>query len=216
MEVQARRWRIRMYLAVILGCLLVLLGAWGIRAYRQYAVRQATSEVPGPDELADVLRRQAGLATTSVSLTKLGIYDSDKSDAPCSLWKPSTIKFGRRACVVPVHITIHYGIDLTTLSPGDITVDGRMATVRLPQPTIVSKEMMAQTPADEVFSLATGLRAVVGHSEINHIKDMAYQAALRDTRLHEELAAEIRNNTAIVCGSLLRSLGFEADIQFKK
>ena len=88
--------------------------------------------------------------------------------------------------------------------------------MRLPQPGIVSKEMMAVTPVGEVFSLATGLRAVVGHSEINHIKDMAYQAALRDTRLQEELAGEIRNNTAVVCASLLRSLGFEPEITFKQ
>lgn len=205
-----------MRLAIIAACLVVLAASYATMTIRASGSNPDHHPLPKTEVVVSALKRQSRLSTTEVQLTKLGIYDSDKSDEPYSFWKPSTIKIGRRACVVPVHITLHYGIDLTALSSDDIQAEGTHVSVTLPKPSIISAKRSSETPATQVFSLSTGLRSAIGHREINHIKDMAYQSVIDDRKLHQELSAEVRRNTVIVFSTLLRNMGFaEADIQFK-
>lgn len=214
---QARRWNTRMRLAVIAACAVVLAASYATMVLRAPSPdKSVDSATPDATEVVSALKRQSRLSTTEVRLTKLGIYDSEKSDEPISFWKPSTIKIGRRACVVPVHITLHYGIDLAALSPADIQAQGTRVSVTLPKPGIISAERTSETPRNQVFSLTSGLRSAIGHKEINHIKDMAYQSVVDDRQLHQELSAEVKRNTVIVFSSLLRNMGFtETDIQFR-
>ena len=76
---------------------------------------QKKTELPQPDknEILGMLQEQSQIASTEVTIRKMGIYDSETHIATLN---PSKWKLGKRLCVIPVDVTIRYGKSSTNPS----------------------------------------------------------------------------------------------------
>ncbi|MBQ9640303.1 MAG: DUF4230 domain-containing protein [Bacteroidaceae bacterium] len=171
----------------------------------------ATEDIITNEQILGVLQSQAQIASTEVTIRKMGIYDSDSDKVSLN---PNTWKIGHRLCVIPVDIKIKYGIDLNDMTSGDIARpdSSNVVLIRLPQPKILDKSFIPQTNKKEMVSLATGLRDDVGESTIQQVKTLAFADVVeKDQQLYQKLQTEITANTKTVFKSLLKSMGLEAE-----
>lgn len=169
---------------------------------------QKKTELPLPDknEILGTLQAQSQIATTEVTIRKMGIYDSETQLATLN---PSKWKLGKRVCVVPVDVTIRYGIDLKELKESDLQFVGKdTLEIRLPKPKIIDKSFKPATNQDEIVTLSTGLRDKVGETTIQQIKNMAFEEVInQDKDLQQQLSKELTQNTEAVFTSLLSAIG---------
>ena len=163
---------------------------------------------PDKNEILGILQAQSQIATTEVTIRKMGIYDSETQIASMN---PAKWKLGKRMAVVPVDVTIRYGIDLNELKESDITFIGEDSVqIRLPQPKIIDKSYNPVTNQDEIVTLSTGLRDKVGETTIQQIKKMAFEEVVdQDDRFRQQLADELTHNTEAVFTSLLNAIGLQ-------
>ena len=136
----------------------------------------------------------------------MGVYDSDTQ---VTTLNPTKWKFGKRLCVVPVDVTIRYGIDLNELNENDIQFIGKdTLEIRLPKPKIIDKSFNPVTNQAEIVTLSTGLRDKVGETTIQKIKNMAFEEVInQDKEIQQQLAEELTHNTEAVFTSLLNAIG---------
>ena len=169
---------------------------------------QKKTELPQPDknEILGMLQEQSQIASTEVTIRKMGIYDSETHIATLN---PSKWKLGKRLCVIPVDVTIRYGIDLNELKETDLQfISDDTLQIRLPQPKIIDKSFKPATNQDEIVTLSTGLRDKVGETTIQQIKTMAFEDVIsQEKELQAQLADELTRNTETVFTSLLNTLG---------
>ncbi|MBR3557756.1 MAG: DUF4230 domain-containing protein [Bacteroidales bacterium] len=161
---------------------------------------------PTKQEIVGMLQAQSQIATTEVTIRKMGIYDSETNIATLN---PAKWKLGRRLAVIPVDVTIRYGIDLNELKDSDIEfLSGDSIRITLPKPKIIDKSYNPVTNQDEIVTLSTGLRDKVGESTIQQIKSMAFDEVVnQDKELQAQLADELTHNTETVFTSLLTAIG---------
>ncbi len=161
---------------------------------------------PTKQEIVGMLQAQSQIATTEVTIRKMGIYDSETNIATLN---PAKWKLGRRLAVIPVDVTIRYGIDLNKLKDSDIEfLSGDSVRITLPKPKIIDKSYNPVTNQDEIVTLSTGLRDKVGESTIQQIKSMAFDEVVnQDKELQAQLADELTHNTETVFTSLLTAIG---------
>ena len=171
-----------------------------------WPVKKPEKEMPQKSEILGVLQSQSQIATTEVTIRKMGVYDSETHIASLN---PSKWKLGKRLAVIPVDVTIRYGIDLNELKESDITfVGGDSVQIRLPKPKIIDKSYNPVTNSDEIVTLSTGLRDKVGETTIQQIKSMAFEDVLnQEKELQQQLANELTHNTEAVFTSLLTAIG---------
>ena len=168
---------------------------------------QKTEKVlPSKNEILGVLQAQSQIASTEVTIRKMGVYDSETQ---VTTLNPTKWKFGKRLCVVPVDVTIRYGIDLNELKESDLRFIGKDSMeIRLPQPKIIDKSFNPVTNQAEIVTLSTGLRDKVGETTIQKIKNMAFEEVInQDKDIQEQLAGELTHNTEAVFTSLLNAIG---------
>ncbi len=161
---------------------------------------------PTKQEIVGMLQAQSQIATTEVTIRKMGIYDSETN---ITTLNPAKWKLGRRLAVIPVDVTIRYGIDLNELKDSDIEfLSGDSVRITLPKPKIIDKSYNPVTNQDEIVTLSTGLRDKVGESTIQQIKSMAFDEVVnQDKELQAQLADELTHNTETVFTSLLTAIG---------
>ena len=171
-----------------------------------WPVKKAERVLPEKSELLGVLQAQSQIATTEVTIRKMGIYDSETQLATLN---PTKWKLGKRLCVIPVDVTIRYGIDLNELKESDLQFIGNDSLqIRLPKPKIIDKSYNPVTNQDEIVTLSTGLRDKVGETTIQQIKAMAFDEVVsQDQDLQTQLANELTHNTEAVFTSLLNAIG---------
>ncbi len=171
-----------------------------------WPVKKPEKVMPQKSEILGVLQSQSQIATTEVTIRKMGVYDSETHIASLN---PSKWKLGKRLAVIPVDVTIRYGIDLNELKESDITfVGGDSVQIRLPKPKIIDKSYNPVTNSDEIVTLSTGLRDKVGETTIQQIKSMAFEDVLnQEKELQQQLANELTHNTEAVFTSLLTAIG---------
>lgn len=164
--------------------------------------------LPQESEILGVLQAQQQIATTEVTIRKMGVYDSETQITSLN---PAKWKLGKRLAVIPVDVTIRYGIDLNELKESDITFIGEDSVqIRLPQPKIIDKSYNPVTNQDEIVTLSTGLRDKVGETTIQQIKKMAFEEVVdQDDRFRQQLADELTHNTEAVFTSLLNAIGLQ-------
>jgi len=200
------------YFVLMAACLVILIGI--------YAYTRGGSESPNDryskDDILNLLQQQAMIATTEVEVRKLGEYNTAKSEKEFSLSDPQTWKWGERVCIVPVELTLKYGIDLSRLRRDDIDIEEGTVTIYLPQPTIVDSEYRDEIKPNEIFSMTTGAREVIAHEELEAIAEQTFRSVVDDKQLTESLAEDIRRNTRQVFSSIIRSMGLTPNIQFKQ
>jgi hypothetical protein len=163
-------------------------------------------QMPDKTEILGVLQAQSQIATTEVTIRKMGVYDSETQVASLN---PAKWKLGKRLAVIPVDVTIRYGIDLNELKENDITFIGDDSVqIRLPKPKIIDKSYNPVTNPDEIVTLSTGLRDKVGETTIQQIKSMAFEDVInQEKELQQQLADELTHNTEAVFTSLLTAIG---------
>jgi len=163
-------------------------------------------KLPQKSEILSVLQEQSQIATTEVTIRKMGVYDSETQIASLN---PSKWKLGKRLAVIPVDVTIRYGIDLTKMKESDLQFVGEDSVqIKLPKPKIIDKSYNPVTNADEIVTLSTGLRDKVGETTIQQIKTMAFEEVInQDEQLRQKLAEELTHNTEAVFTSLLNAIG---------
>lgn len=161
---------------------------------------------PDKNEILGILQAQSQIATTEVTIRKMGIYDSETQIASMN---PAKWKLGKRMAVVPVDVTIRYGIDLNELKESDITFIGKDSVqIRLPEPKIIDKSFNPITNPNEIVTLSTGLRDKVGETTIQQIKNMAFEDVInQEKELQKQLSEELTHNTETVFTSLLTAIG---------
>ena len=169
-------------------------------------LRKSKSEILG------VFQGRGQIATTEVELRRIGIYDSDTE---FSSLDPSKWKLGKRTCIVPVDLTIKYGIDLRKMTESDITLDSAgVVSIRLPKPEIIEHHFDLRTNRDDIIAISTLTRAEVGEQTIQQVKMKVVEEVLADTTLFAKLSVDIENNTRTVFRSMLKGMGLET--QFVK
>jgi len=163
-------------------------------------------QVPEKSEILGMLQEQSQIATTEVTIRKMGIYDSESQ---VTTLNPSKWKVGKRLAVIPVDVTIRYGIDLNELKESDLQfLSEDTLLIRLPQPKIIDKSFKPATNPDEIVTLSTGLRDKVGETTIQKVKTMAFEEVVnQDKDLQSQLGDELIQNTESVFTSLLNAIG---------
>lgn len=168
--------------------------------------RPEEKKLPEKSEILGMMHEQSQIATTEVTIRKMAIYDSDTQIASLN---PAKWKLGKRVCVVPVDVTIRYGIDLTELKESDLQFVGEdTLEIRLPKAKIIDKSFNPVTNQNEIVTLSTGLRDEVGEATIQKIKNMAFDEVVNhDLDFQKQLSAELTHNTEAVFTSLLEAVG---------
>lgn len=168
--------------------------------------RPEEKKLPEKSEILGMMQEQSQIATTEVTIRKMAIYDSDTQIASLN---PAKWKLGKRVCVVPVDVTIRYGIDLTELKESDLQFVGEdTLEIRLPKAKIIDKSFNPVTNQNEIVTLSTGLRDEVGEATIQKIKNMAFDEVVNhDLDFQKQLSAELTHNTEAVFTSLLEAVG---------
>ena len=171
-----------------------------------WPTKKSERAMPEKSELLGVLQAQSQIATTEVTIRKMGIYDSETQLASLN---PTKWKLGKRLCVIPVDVTIRYGIDLNELKESDLQFVGDDSLmIRLPKPKIIDKSYNPVTNQNEIVTLSTGLRDKVGETTIQQIKAMAFEEVInQDLDFQQQLANELTHNTEAVFTSLLNAVG---------
>lgn len=169
----------------------------------EYLEQHATTA----DDVLGLFQGKAKLATTEVKIRRMGIYDSDTRLATIN---PTNWKIGRRACIMPVDITIKYGIDMRRMTTGNVNLDS-MGTVRitLPQPEVIDYDVEMRTDRHELVTMSGWLRDEVGEQTMQAIKNKVVSEVLADTTLFASLRTEIQSNTRSIFGSMLQQMNLK-------
>lgn len=194
------------YALALLLCvaIVVLANVW---FSKPTAEQQLAALHKSKSEILGVFQGRAQIATTEVQLRRIGIYDSDTE---FSSLDPSKWKLGKRTCIVPVDMTIKYGIDLRKMKESDIQIDSAgTVKIRLPKPEIIEHNFDLRTNRDDIIAISTLTRAEVGEQTVQKVKMKVVEEVLADTTLFDKLAVEIEHNTQTVFRSMLRGMGLE-------
>lgn len=162
--------------------------------------------MPQKNEIIGILQAQSQIASTEVTIRKMAIYDSETQFASLN---PTKWRLGKRVAVIPVDVTIRYGIDLNELKESDLTFIGEDSLqIRLPKPKVIDKSYNPVTNQDEIVTLSTGLRDKVGETTIQQIKNLAFEDVLNQEKdIQQQLSTELTHNTELVFTSLLTAIG---------
>ena len=171
-----------------------------------WPMRQPEKPLPEKGEIIGMLQAQSQIASTEVTIRKMGVYDSGTQIATLN---PTNWKLGKRVCVVPVDVTIRYGIDLNELKESDIEFIGKDSLrIRLPKAKIIDKSYNPVTDQNEIVTLSTGLRDKVGETTIQKIKNLAFEEVVNQEQdIQKQLSTELTHNTEAVFTSLLNAIG---------
>lgn len=162
---------------------------------------------PDKQEILGMFQSKAQVATTEVQLRRMGIYDSETHIATIN---PANWKIGRRACIMPVDITIKYGIDMKRMTADDITLDtASTIRVRLPRPELIDYSVDLRTDRREVVTMSGWLRDDVGEQTMQTIKNKVVAEVLADSTLFSTLAGEIESNTRSLFRAMLMEMGLK-------
>ena len=166
-------------------------------------------ETPDKSDVLGVFQSRAQVATSEVQLRRMGIYDSETR---ISTINPSNWKIGRRACIMPVDITIKYGIDMRKLKAEDIAMDTTgVVRVKLPEPELIDYHVDLRTDRREVVTMSGWLRDEVGEQTIQSIKNKVVSEVLADSTLFATLSGEIVGNTHALFRSMLMQMGLKPE-----
>ena len=171
-----------------------------------WPAKKIDKKLPTASEIVGMLQEQSQLASTEVTIRKMGVYNSETQLVTLN---PSKWKLGNRLCVIPVDVKIRYGINLDELSEKDIQIIGNdTVEIRLPKAKIIDKSFVPYTNKDEIVVISTGLRDNVGETTIQKIKTMAFEEVIKqDKDIQKQLSKQLTHNTETVFTSMLEAIG---------
>lgn len=170
---------------------------------------EAAKDALNTNEILSMLKQNADLVTTEVSIRKIGIYDSSKHEK-FSWTKFSSWKVGDRKCIVPVEVTIKYGYDLRDLTTDNIklTDDSTAIIIELPKAKIIDAGYNLMIDEGSVVSLSTGLRDKIGHEVEEAIRKKGYEAVMKEDVM-SMVANDVEQNAKTVFESIVRNAGIK-------
>ena len=171
-----------------------------------WPAKKIDKKLPTASEIVGMLQEQSQLASTEVTIRKMGVYNSETQLVTLN---PSKWKLGNRLCVIPVDVKIRYGINLSELSEKDIRIIGNdTVEIKLPKAKIIDKSFVPYTNKDEIVVISTGLRDNVGETTIQKIKTMAFEEVIKqDKDIQKQLSKQLTHNTETVFTSMLEAIG---------
>lgn len=189
-------------LAVVLGFCACEEGGNGLRTDKGRTAADGESLIAS-------LQQRADIATTELTVRKIAVYDTSKSE-PFTWTDPNTWKYGDRMCIIPVEVKIRYGYDLRELTVKDIETDAGHSTVvvHLPRPKVVDAGYNLYIDKGSVVKISTGLRTEVGHALEEEIRKKGYEAVMQED-FGELVGEELENNTRTLFTSMLQAMGWK-------
>ena len=205
MDTQQKR-TILNYVLALVGCVVVVVAAYLLFPSVD-PVEEVLQKQPDKEEVLGLFQSKAQLATTEVTLRRMGIYDSETRLATIN---PANWRLGRRACIMPVDMTIKYGIDMRKLTGADIVIDtSNVVKVRLPEPEVIDFHVEMRTDRREVVTMSGWLRDEVGEQTMQIIKNKVVEEVMADSTLFNSLRGEITGNTRSIFRSMLQQMGLK-------
>lgn len=170
---------------------------------------EAAKDALNTNEILSMLKQNADLVTTEVSIRKIGIYDSSKHDK-FSWTKLSSWKIGDRKCIVPVEVTIKYGYDLRDMTTDNIklTDDSTAIIIELPKAKIIDAGYNLMIDEGTVVSLSTGMRDKIGHEVEEEIRKKGYEAVMKED-IMSMVATDVEQNAKTVFASIVKNAGIK-------
>lgn len=105
-----------------------------------------------------------------------------------------------------VHGEVVAGIDFSNLKPGDVKVEGRHVSLRLPAPQIFSTRL--DSAKTRVYSRQTGLLVPTDPDLETQVRQEA-ERQLQEAAMADGILRNAQQNAASTITSLLQGLGFE-------
>lgn len=170
---------------------------------------EAAKRAMDTNSLLSKLKQNADLVTTEVTVRKIGIYDSSKSEK-FSWRKPGSWKVGERKCIVPVEVKIKFGYDLREMTTDNIklTDDSTAIVIILPEPKIIDAGYNLMIDDGSVVSLSTGLRDKVGHEVVEELRKKAYDSVMKED-IASLVGDDVEKNAKAVFEGIVKSAGIE-------
>lgn len=198
------------YWIIIALCVLAIIASQFLITEKSLA-KQILDRPIDKNEILGRMEDCAKIATTEVKMRRIGILDPDSENV--SLLKPSSWKIGERGCVVPVDITIQYGIKLEELK-NSIEIDSSQKVVKIKIPTsdIIEFDMARNYPGPkDVVRISDKFREEIGDPTIQKVKMKVRDEVLNDTTLKKALDEEINYNTRRFLRTMISSMGLNAE-----
>ena len=183
----------------------------------------AGAEQPGVIMLEEI-RSVNKLVLARMTISKMGVVRDRVDLSKAKGWKQVTaglvdaVKIGSRKAAYSYDTYMQAYIDLSALSPDDITVDEESRTVTLRLPEIRTEFIGRDIPLREEHYRVTGLRSAVDAEERADVKERM------NTRLRPEVEANPRFRTELVqkaeekgrlyFRTLLGSEGYDVNVVF--
>ena len=191
------------YVGVLILCVAVVVAATLLFKSAD-PVEQFMEEKASKADVVGLFQSKAQLATTEVTIRRMGIYDSETRLATIN---PAQWKLGRRACIMPVDMTIKYGIDMRKLTAADVKIDSTSTvSIRLPEPELIDYHVEMRTDRREVVTMSGWLRDEVGEQTMQTIENKVVAEVLADSVLFNTLRGEIITNTRAIFSSMLMQM----------
>ena len=197
---------LRNYALALVGCVVVVVAAQLLFKTAD-PVEEYLQKTPDKQEVLGLFQSKAQLATTEVTLRRMGIYDSETRLATIN---PANWRLGRRACIMPVDMTIKYGVDMRKLTAADIVIDtSNVVRIHLPEPEVIDYHVEMRTDRREVVTMSGWLRDEVGEQTMQTIKNKVVDEVMADSTLFNSLRTEIQGNTRAIFRSMLQQMGLK-------
>lgn len=197
---------LRNYALALVGCVVVVVAAQLLFKTAD-PVEEYLQKTPDKQEVLGLFQSKAQLATTEVTLRRMGIYDSETRLATIN---PANWRLGRRACIMPVDMTIKYGVDMRKLTAADIVIDtSNVVRIHLPEPEVIDYHVEMRTDRREVVTMSGWLRDEVGEQTMQTIKNKVVDEVMADSTLFNSLRTEIQGNTRAIFRSMIQQMGLK-------
>ncbi len=185
--------------AVAVAVLAFIFSAAGIFGWMRSVVGLGPTRVlVGRPTVVLQIQRLQRLQTVAFTLEKILVGERNNPYLPPFL-------AGERLLLI-VHGDATAGIDLAKLKTEDVTVTGRTANVRLPEPELFA--VRVDNEKTQVYSRETGVFSKVDPQLESEVRREG-ERQLREAALRNNILEIARQNARNTIESLLRGLGFE-------
>ena len=121
------------------------------------------------------------------------------------------IPFTEKSFIFTVKSKVKAGVDLSSIDEGDIAISGKSLLIRLPNPTITSKEILSYKVYDEKNGL---FNEVTTEDTLKALE--LFEKDMEEQALSSGIIEKSKENTKLIIRNLFLSYGFESiEIEWK-
>ena len=121
------------------------------------------------------------------------------------------IPFTEKSFIFTVKSKVKAGVDLSSIDEGDIAISGKSLLIKLPNPTITSKEILSYKVYDEKNGL---FNEVTTEDTLKALE--LFEKDMEEQALGSGIIEKSKENTELIIRNLFLSYGFESiEIEWK-